>query len=185
MLDIDEMWSSMDSTFAVNTWFDSCFPGSDVIQASRVNMVCEECLAYDMPELQYFQQNWNSADPTEVLRSFSRVMGFNKDPKSIFDADKIGQVWLHAPFVLSSSKSVDVFVSDAAADLTQECVFVVHLRDLFGSRAESAPTAFNRRHFLVHRHRCMYRYQCCRLCESIKAYSIAFCRCFDIPDSVL
>ena len=152
VLDIDEMWSSQDAFTTVNSWFDRCFPGSDVIRASRVKMICDVCLQSDVSELHYFQQNWQAADPSKVLQSFSRVMGFNKDPKSIFDPAKIGQVWLHAPFVLSGSVATDVLIADAATDLAQECAFVVHLRDLFGKRTQDASIMPDKYHQLVHRH---------------------------------
>lgn len=153
VLDIDEMWSSKDASTTVNTWFSRCFPGSDIISASRVDMVCNNCLEHGMTELEYFQQHWNASDPTELLQLFSKVVGFSSDPKSIFDPDKVGQVWLHYPFGLSHSQSALVVVSDEAFDLAQDCVFVVHLRNLFEKRIQSADTTVDRRHWLVHRHR--------------------------------
>ncbi|KAL0020128.1 hypothetical protein WJX77_004185 [Trebouxia sp. C0004] len=150
VLDIDEMWSSQDAFTTVNSWFDRCFPGSDVIRASRVNIICDVCLQSDVSELHYFQQNWQAADPSKVLRSFRRVTGFNKDPKSVFDPAKIGQVWLHAPFVLSGSVSTDVLIANAATDLALECAFVVHLRDLFGKRTQDASIMSDKHHQLVH-----------------------------------
>ena len=154
-LDLDEMWSSRDASTSVNTWFqhDTCFPDSDVLQASRVNMLCRECLSNGVSELQFFQQNWDASNPTEVLRHFSTVVGFNKDPKSVFDIDKVGQVWLHRPFVPSSSKVAEVKMYDNGTVLTQECAFVVHLRNMFGRRTDDLSTASDQPHWLVHHHR--------------------------------
>ena len=155
VLDLDEMWSSRDASTSVNTWFqhDSCFPDSDVLQASRVNMLCRECIHNGMSELQFFQQNWDASNPTEVLKHFSTVVGFNQDPKSVFDIDKVGQVWLHRPFVPSGSKVAEVGMYDNGTNLTQECAFVVHLRNMFGRRTNDLSTASDHPYWLVHRHR--------------------------------
>lgn len=155
VLDLDEMWSSRDASTSVNTWFqrDNCFPGSDVLQASRVNMLCSKCLNSGMSELQFFQQSWNASNPTEVLKHFSTVVGFNQDPKSVFDIDKVGQVWLHRPFVPSSSKVAEVQMYHNSTKLTQECAFVVHLRNMFGRRTNDLSTASDQPYWLVHRHR--------------------------------
>ena len=153
VIDIDEMWSSKDASSTVNSWFDSCFPGSYIISASRVDMVCNDCLEQGLSELDYFKQNWRASDPTEVLQSFSKVVDFNSDPKSVFYPDKVGQVWLHHPFRSLGSEAALVVVSDESFDLTQDCVFVVHLRNLFETRIDDAHTAVDRHHWLVHKHR--------------------------------
>lgn len=157
-LDIDEMWSTRDEGTTVNTWFDECFPGSDIISAGRMEVVCSECLKHSESELQHFQRYWDASAPTQILQSFNKVVGSSSDPKSIFNPDEVGQVWLHTPAGLSGSQTAFEAVSDAALDdatleINQDCVFVVHLRNLFEMRIDNAYTAVDRRHWLVHRHR--------------------------------
>jgi len=153
VLDIDELWSSKDESTTVNTWFDRCFQGFDIISAGRLDMICNDCLKHSESEMHHFEKHWDALDPVEVLQSFSQVAGDSNDPKSIFNPDKIGQVWLHQPFGLPGSQTALVAVNEDEYDLKQDCVFVVHLRNLFGKRIEDADTAVDRRHWLVHRHR--------------------------------
>lgn len=153
VLDIDELWSSKDEITTVNTWFDRCFQGFDIISAGRLDMICSDCLKRSESEMHHFEKYWDASDPLEVLQSFSQVAGDSSDPKSIFNPDKVGQVWLHQPSGLPGSKSALVAVSEDKYDLKQDCVFVVHLRNLFRKRVEDADTAVDRQHWLVHKHR--------------------------------
>ena len=153
VMDIDEMWSSKDASATVNQWFDKCFPSSDIISATRVEMVCNTCASQGISELDYFQQHWSASDSTQVLQAFSKVISFHPDPKSVFDVDKVGQVWLHFPFAADGSQASTVVVSDKGFDLTEDCVFVVHLPNLFSDRIASAGLPDNKHHWAVHRHR--------------------------------
>ena len=153
VLDSDEMWSAKDASSTIDTWFDACFPGYDVVSVSRVEVVCKDCIAEGLSELEYFQQHWEVAEPTEVLQNFTKVISFHKDPKSIFDPDKVGQVWMHVPFSLAGSKSVSVQVSEDGFDSLQDCMFVVHFPNLFGQRIDNTFTSVDRHHWLAHRHR--------------------------------
>ena len=73
---------------------------------------------------------------------------------TLFDVEKVGQVWIHMPFPLSDSKEVTVKVDDIdqADEVTQDCVFVVHLTNLFRQRSPDL-LPDHRRHYLVHKHR--------------------------------
>ena len=153
VLDLDEMWSSKLEAPAVNSWFESCFAEFDVVKASRVNMVCRKCFDENLPELQFFQQTWDASNPTEVLRHFSTVAGYNKDTKSVFDVDKVGQVWLHKPFVPSHNRATELPMYNKDTDLSQECAFVVHLPNIFGQRSTNLSSASLKPHWLVHGHR--------------------------------
>lgn len=153
VLDIDELWSSKDETTTVNTWFDRCFPGFDIISAGRLDMICKDCLQHSESEMHHFEKHWDASDPVEVLQSFSQVAGDSSDPKSIFNPDKVGQVWLHHPSGLPGSQTALVAVNEDEYELKEDCVFVVHLRNLFEKRIEDADTTVDRRHWLVHRHR--------------------------------
>ena len=153
VLDSDELWSAKDPASTVNTWFDTCFPGVNVLSVGRVEVVCDDCIKGGLSELEYFEQHWDPAEPTEVLRNFTKVISFHKDPKSIFDVDMVGQVWLHVPFPLAESKPVSVQVSEEGFDSLQDCAFVVHFPNLFGQRIDNAFTSIERHHWVAHRHR--------------------------------
>jgi len=153
VLDIDELWSSKDESTTVNTWFDRCFQGFDIISAGRLDMICKDCLKHSESEMHHFEKYWDASDPVEVLQSFSQVAGDSSDPKSIFNPDKVGQVWLHQPSGLPGSQTALVAVNEDEYELKEDCVFVVHLRNLFEKRIEDADTTVDRRHWLVHRHR--------------------------------
>ena len=153
VLDSDEMWSAKDASSTVDTWFDSCFPGFDVVSVSRVEVVCKDCIAEGVSEIDYFRQHWDAAEPTEVMQNFTKVISFHKDPKSIFVPDKVGQVWMHLPFSLADSKSVTVQVSEEGFDSLQDCIFVVHFPNLFGQRIDNTFTSVDRHHWVANRHR--------------------------------
>ncbi|KAL3158096.1 hypothetical protein ABBQ32_011700 [Trebouxia sp. C0010 RCD-2024] len=153
VLDSDEMWSAKEAASTIDTWFETCFPGCDVLSVGRVEVVCDDCIKNGMSELEYFGQHWDAAEPTEILRNFTKVISFHKDPKSIFDADKVGQVWLHVPFPLAESKVVNVQVNEARFDSLQDCVFVVHFPNLFGQRIDNTFTSVDRHHWVANRHR--------------------------------
>lgn len=153
VLDSDEMWSAKDPASTIDTWFDTCFPGFDVLSVGRVEVVCDDCIKDDLSELEYFEQHWDAAEPTEVLRNFTKVISFHKDPKSIFDVDMVGQVWLHVPFPLAESKVLNVQVSEEGFDSLQDCAFVVHFPNLFGQRIDNTFTSVDRHHWVAHRHR--------------------------------
>ena len=153
VLDIDEMWSAKEAGSTIDTWFDTCFAGCDVLSVGRVEVVCDGCIKDGLSELGYFEQHWDAAEPTGILRNFTKVVNFHKDPKSIFDADKVGQVWLHMPFPLADSQSLNVQVSEQSFDSLQDCVFVVHFLNLFGQRIDNTFTSVDRHHSVAHRHR--------------------------------
>lgn len=153
VLDSDEMWSAKEAASTIDTWFETCFPGCDVLSVGRVEVVCDNCIENGMSELEFFEQHWDAAEPTEILRNFTKVISFHKDPKSIFDADKVGQVWLHVPFPLAASKVMDVQVSEEGFDALQDCIFVVHFPNLFGQRIDNTFTSVDRHHWVAHRHR--------------------------------
>ena len=153
VLDSDEMWSAKDPASTIDAWFDICFPGVDVLSVGRVEVVCDDCIKDGLSELEHFEQHWDAAEPTEVLRNFTKVISFHKDPKSIFDVDMVGQVWLHVPFPLAESKSVSVQVSEEGFDSLLDCAFVVHFPNLFGQRIDNTFTSVDRHHWISHRHR--------------------------------
>ena len=153
VLDSDEMWSAKEAGSTIDKWFDTCFPGCDVLSVGRVEVVCDDCIRDGLSELEYFEQHWDAAEPTEVLRNFTKVISFHIDPKSIFDADMVGQVWLHVPFPLAESKSVIVQVSEERFDSLQDCAFVVHFPNLFGQRIDNTFTSVDRHHWVAPRHR--------------------------------
>ena len=155
VLDSDEMWSAKSSASTIDKWFETCFPGaeSDVLSVSRVEVVCNDCIKDGLSEIECFEQHWDAAEPTEVLRNFTKVVTFHKDPKSIFDVDMVGQVWLHVPFPLAESKPVNVQVSEEGFDSLLDCAFVVHFPNLFGQRIHNTVTSVDRHHWVAHRHR--------------------------------
>ena len=152
VIDMDELWAPGRPLRSVNEWFDSCYAGADVISATRMDVICQDCLSNGLSELAYFQSEWDASDPLKVLENFSHVASFNPDPKSVFAPDKVGQVWLHKPAALSSSNVSEVFVA-SEAELTQACVVVIHLPNLFEARIGSAVAASSRHQWLGPRHR--------------------------------
>ena len=153
VLDSDEMWSARDPSSTVDTWFDQCFPGADVISVSRVEVACRDCIAQGISELEFFQQHWDASAPTEMMQNFTKITNFHRDPKSIFHPDKVGQVWLHIPFTLANSKSVSVQVTPEGFDSSKDCVFVVHFINLFGLRVNHVASSDDRHHWVDSKHR--------------------------------
>lgn len=154
VLDIDELLSTNTPGSTVSSWFDRCYPNADIISASRVEVVCSACQAQGLSELGFFEQAWDPYNPTDILRNFSTITSFNLDPKSVFDSNKVAQVWLHRPATLPGSTAIDV-VSRSESDLAENCVCVVHLLNLFKDRIHntSDQAAASRFQWQVQRHR--------------------------------
>ena len=148
VMDLDEYWSAHPPYSHVNSWFDTCHVDADVLLSERVDLVCnmDGVPTYGVTEMNYFQSHWNASCPTEVLKGFSKVASFSKDPKGIFWPDKVGQVWLHMPESLSGSKISTVRISNDHSRLKEglECVFIVHLYNLFKTRIpDDSPVVFD------------------------------------------
>ena len=145
-MDIDEFYSTGLSQARVNLWFDSCYPGSDVLSTERIDVICNR-EGQDITELRYFQRHWNASYPTNVLKDFDKVVGHSRDPKSLFWPDKVGQVWLHMPESLQGSKTtiVSINTTDRYNLDSLDCVIIVHLYNLFKKRVpDDSPAEFDR-----------------------------------------
>ena len=144
VMDLDEFWSPHPSHSLVNSWFDTCYAGADVLMSERVDVVCNRTAPrYSVTEMNYFQSHWNASGPTDVLKRFSKVASFSQDPKSIFWPDKVGQVWLHKPESLPGSKVTKVTINNGRIH-EPNCVFIVHLYNLFKTRIpEDSITLFD------------------------------------------
>ncbi len=148
VLDPDEFWSSHGSHSRVDSWFDTCFPEVDLIKSTRVEVVCNNCRLNGGTEISFLQQHWNESNPSDVLKYFNKVVTFSQDPKSIFWPDKVGQVWLHTPFLyhLPGSRVAAVSIDESQAEVVHanNCVYVVHLYNLFNHRIPNdIPSVYN------------------------------------------
>ena len=139
VLDVDEFFSAYTGYSSVSSWFRKCYPRVHVLRSSRVDAVCEKCALNGEKEMAYFSQHWNASKPVAILEDFNRIASFSSDPKSVFWPDKVGQVWVHEPFSLPNSRSVTVSAEDQLNGQAHQCVFVVHLYNLFKHRIPYDP----------------------------------------------
>ncbi len=113
-------------------------------------MVCNQTLRQGMTELNYFRHHWNASAPTVILKDFDQVMSFSKDPKTLSWPDKVGQVWIHRPHNLNGSTHMYVAIDSSSYEVKypHDCVFIVHLYNLFKPRIPvDMPTAFGKLHW--------------------------------------
>lgn len=152
VLDIDELWGPRTPLSSVDQWFDTCYPETDLLSVTRLEVICGGCSSSGVSELEHFHQAWIASRPLEVLSNFSHVTNFHPDPKSIFHPDKVGQVWLHKPAAQPRTAVTEVLIT-SEAELTESCLVVVHLVNLFKSRVGNVPAASSRHQWPEHRRR--------------------------------
>ena len=136
-IDWDEFYSAQPKFQTVDSWFNECMPGADVIGSYKITNVCEECVFTQTRELDFFDNNWDPQHPTDILESFSQTRSPNPEVKSIMWPDKVGQVWVLAPSGREGAQFNTTNIQQAPdpnGDAFTDCILIVHLYNLFSAR---------------------------------------------------